>query len=343
MISTLSYGLDEVDERAWNQLLSTCKPDIHNIYQTLEWATLLEKVYGYEPGFLLTCNGSKPVAGHLIFRKRVARHLSARESAGGPLSNGSLIYETLQEECDLFLQERRLSVYTRLRPISSPGVDDVFIRKGYVKCPLFTYILRLDKPEEVLWKEIARSARGRVKKAVQNGVCVAEALDWQDWIRFYHLHYKHSRNKGITPKSQQFFEMLYTTLLPRGMVKLFVASLRGHVIGGMLFFIFQGTMTHYISSSSKEDLEHCPSDLIMWHAIQWGAKSGIRYLDLGDTQPDPDSHLYGIHRFKEKWGGELINRSLYVRGKIYVLGYSAVNVSRRSQRVYEFINRHGLL
>jgi len=342
-MNTLSYNLDEVDERTWNKLLSTCIPDIHNVYQTTEWATLLKRVYGCEPNFFLVCNGSNPMAGHLCFKKKVAGFLSAWESIGGPLSNGSLLYETLRDECNLRLHDGRLLMYTRLRPVPFPNGDDLFANKGYVKHPLFTYILRLDRPTEVLWDGLAKNARRGVKKAVLSGGHVEEALDWQDWVRFYHLHCRHNQNKGITPESKQFFETLYTTMLPKGMVKLFVASLNGQVIGGMLFLVYQGTMTYYIGSSIEEGLKYYPSDLTMWHAIQWGNKSGIRYLDFGDTQPDPDTHLYGIHKFKKKWGGELINRSLYIHGKVYALGYNAVSTSRRSQRIYEFFNRHGLI
>ena len=51
------------------------------------------------------------------------------------------------------------------------------------------------------------------------------------------------------------------------------------------------------------------SNLMMWEAIKWGKKHNAKHFDLwGCLGPDADKNhpWYGFHRFKEGFGGELV-------------------------------------
>ena len=52
-----------------------------------------------------------------------------------------------------------------------------------------------------------------------------------------------------------------------------------------------------------------PSNLLMWEAIKFGKKLGLKNFDmwgaLGNT-PDKNDPWYGFHRFKEGYGPKLI-------------------------------------
>ena len=51
------------------------------------------------------------------------------------------------------------------------------------------------------------------------------------------------------------------------------------------------------------------SNLIMWEAMRWGKANGVKLFDLwGALGPNPDKNnpWYGFHKFKEGYGGELV-------------------------------------
>jgi lipid II:glycine glycyltransferase (peptidoglycan interpeptide bridge formation enzyme) len=50
------------------------------------------------------------------------------------------------------------------------------------------------------------------------------------------------------------------------------------------------------------------NDAIKWAVIEYGKKKGNKLYDLTGVSPSPETEKEkGIRRFKEKWGGKLIN------------------------------------
>ncbi len=117
----------------------------------------------------------------------------------------------------------------------------------------------------------------------------------------------------------------------------------GKIIAGMLFLVCRDTMVYYMGASAHGSLSLSPNDPIMWHAIQWGKNNGVKLLNLEDTYPNPSSNLYGIHKFKEKWSGQLIHRDLYIDGKFYAWGQSLLLNSRTVQRAYAFLHKRNII
>jgi lipid II:glycine glycyltransferase (peptidoglycan interpeptide bridge formation enzyme) len=339
------YSGSEIEEAAWEKLLNHSQGDIHNIYQTYEWASLMEKCYHLTPFFLVVRDDAKPVGGQLFFKKALFRFFAAYESSGGPLYDSdfaepSTVDNAIRSE---MLAKRSRVLYVLTRPNFFVGSEEEYLNRGFVKSRFYTLVLSLTAPSELLWKGLHKHARNGVRKAEKTKITVEEATAWDVWLDFFRLHVTHSATRGIAPKDVAFFKHLYEHFYPKNMVKLFTAFHNDVLVGGMLFLCWDKTMTYYMGASDDNYARHSPNDLLMWRAIQGGSTASFACLDLGDTWPNPKSHLYGIHKFKEKWGGDLVDRSFYISGRAYALGRSLVMCNKSIQNIYERLHHYKLI
>jgi lipid II:glycine glycyltransferase (peptidoglycan interpeptide bridge formation enzyme) len=341
---TVDIHTNEIDPSLWNELVSCAPNDIHSIYQTYEWAQLMKEIYSVSPVFLLVYKNSKVIGGQLFFRKPILFFLRSYESQGGPLVIDENDFDTVETAVlKNYKKIRNLSLYTLTRPKLSDNSDTKYLEHGFTKSDFFTFLLNLNKSEKDLWDSFRRDIRRSVRKAEKNGLKFVEANTWDSWLKFYRLHMDHSNHRRIAPKSENFFKILFDTFLPKDMVRLFIAFDENQLVGGMLFLRYQNIITYYIGASDDNYTKCSPNDLIMWNSIQWGIATKIDILDLGDTWPDPKSHVYSIHEFKEKWGGQLIHCDFYIHGRLYHYGRSAVLNNKYIQEMYEFLHHYHII
>lgn len=291
----------------------------HDVVQSYDWARYETEVSGKKPLFLVVRRNGSAIGGLLLCKRTVFRLLRGCEADGGPLAVEGYEEDVLRAvlEC---LQDRSISaLYTMLRPRDPCAAGHVLEHCGFSRSGLHTILIDLSTPESEIWSRLERSARDGVKKGQRRGVEVREALDWAQWAEFGSLQEKHSREKGtfaaVSEKALRFF---HDQLLPSGHCRLLLGVLDNRCVSGMLFAIHRTAMLFCAGASDLRYLSASPNDPVMWEAIRWGCQNGIQCLDLNDTDPRENSPLYGIHRFKAKWGGELVERPFYVRGKLYL-------------------------
>lgn len=335
---------NEIDPLLWSELVSYSPQDIHSIYQTYEWAHLMNESYSFIPIFLLVYEDSKIIGGQLFFEKPIFSLFKAFESQGGPLVIDQDNFETVETAIiENYGKIRDLSLYILTRPKISTNSSIRYLEKGFRKSIFYTFLLNLNKNENELWESFHKHIRNSVRKAEKSKLKFIEADNWEKWSKFYQLHIDHSNKRGIAPKNQKFIEILYNRFIPKDMVRLFIAIEEDRVIGGMLFLQYQNIMTYYVGASDDNYCKCSPNDFLMWNSIQWGIRNGIEILDLGDTWPNPKSHLYSIHKFKEKWGGILIRSDFYIKGRLYYIGRKAVLNNKLFQLIYEYSHKNNFI
>jgi len=336
------YDIDTVDKAVWDDLLG--RSVIKDIYQTCEWASLMKALYSWEPKFMVLSRGETAVAGQLFFKKKVFGFFNAYEALGGPLHVDGSGEEIVSSLIEYFRGLKRNSVlYRVIRPQCPHNFEKLFTESKFTVNPFQTFLVDLERPQDEIWKSFIQNARWGVRKAEKSGVSVVEAVQWEEWAAFMNIHIPHSKAHGTTTKSPGFFRGLYDNFYPQNMVKVFVSKHDGKIIAGMLFLVCRETMVYYMGASEHGSLPLSPNDPIMWHAIKWGKDNGVKLLNLEDTYPNPSSNLYGIHKFKEKWGGQLKQRDLYIDGKFYVWGQSLLLNSRTVQRAYAFLHKRNII
>lgn len=82
-------------------------------------------------------------------------------------------------------------------------------------------------------------------------------------------------------QSLRFLECIAEGFLDVNNGFLLIASFGDHVIGGVLFLEWNGTLYYKFNASVPGDLAHRPNDLLMWTGIEHAVSTGCQWLDLG--------------------------------------------------------------
>lgn len=340
-MKTEIYDIHTVNSAMWNDLLN--RSVIKDVFQTYEWAILIEKVHGHRAKFLIVSD-DKMVGGQLLFEKKVFFCLTGYEALGGPLYVDNFGAHTIRAVIEFFQSHGEpFTAYKLIRPQCPHSFENEFIKNRFLVSPFQTFLLNLRRPTNEIWNGFKKNARWSIKKGQKLNVDIAETTRWEAWKAFHHLHVDHAKANGYPAKSLEFMQGLFEILYLKNMVKLFIATYEGTMVAGMLFLIYQDTMVYYSGASDSKYSRLLANDLLMWHAIQWGKEHNIRTLNLEDTYPKKSSNLYGIHKFKEKWGGQLTKRDFYIDGKLYAFGRSLVLNNKVFQKAYAIINERGII
>lgn len=169
---------------------------------------------------------------------------------------------------------------------------------------LCTFTLQTDTNVEFLWKNLARDKKRAVKKSTDYGLEVSESDDSQELRNYFEIYnvtmLRHSRH-GLT---LDFFHLLNRLLIKEGKAKLFLATDRGEIIAGIILLLHRERAYWWSGASLESSWRAHPNDLLLWRAIEWASKSGIRSIDLGPTPSDPES---GLNIFKRHFGASRVD------------------------------------
>ena len=175
-----------------------------------------------------------------------------------------------------------------------------------------SYVRELpDDPEALRFGPSRNHGRLRwaVNKAAKRGVQAREADSSADLRAWYGLYLDAMRSHAVPPRPYRFFEALWTSLRPRGVVRLLVAeghqAGRARMLAGSLFLIYGQTIFYAFNGRRRDALDLRPNDLIQWRALHDACKAGLRWYDFGEVERGQQ----GLAEFKSKWGAK--RRILY--------------------------------
>lgn len=149
----------------------------------------------------------------------------------------------------------------------------------------------------------------QVKKALKNGVVIAEPQSEQEVRDWYQILRQLYRRKVRTPLwSEAFFLQFYRN----GVGKFLLVKFEGKVIGGMMCPIFAGKAIYewYVCGLDEEYKEQYPSVMATYAAIEYAKQKGLPIFDfMGAGVPDKP---YGVRDFKMEFGGEVVEYGRYL-------------------------------
>ena len=203
--------------------------------------------------------------------------------------------------------------------------------------PLFTkytFIVDLTKSEEELLKTMHPKTRYNIKVAQKHGVEIVEDNSDNAFEKYAELTQETTRRQKFFSHTEKYHRLMWETLksqkskvksqkfdnqlsahlllanyrpaLPAGRSK--TNSQRPTTLVAWILFVFKDTLYYPYGASSSEYRDVMASNLMMWEAIRFGKKLGLKKFDMwGALGPNPDKNdpWYGFHRFKQGYGGEL--------------------------------------
>lgn len=186
--------------------------------------------------------------------------------------------------------------------------------------PLFTkytFILDLTKSEEELLKAMHPKTRYNIRVAQKHGVKVIEDNSDEAFEIYLKLSKETTNRQGFYAHTEHYHRMMWETLQVQSSYDkltshLFLANYEPSTMNrqpitlvAWILFIYKDTLYYPYGASSTLHRETMASNLLMWEAIRFGKKLGLKKFDMwGALGPNPDvkDPWYGFHRFKEGYG-----------------------------------------
>ena len=178
--------------------------------------------------------------------------------------------------------------------------------------PLFTkhnFLIDLTKSEEELLKNMKPKTRYNIHLAQRKGVKVEEKEDKKFFGTYLKLYFATCKRQKYFGHDEKYHRLMWKTLKPAGTAHLLIASYKKEPLATWMLLRFKDTLYYPYGGSSLKYRNFMASNLICWEAIRLGKKMGCKTFDMwGSLGPKPDkSHpWYGWHKFKEGYGGKLV-------------------------------------
>ncbi len=211
--------------------------------------------------------------------------------------------------------------------------------------PLFTrytFLLDLTKTEDELLKSMNQKTRYNIKVAQKHQVSIEEEFSDKAFEKYLELTWETTKRQGFYAHTKKYHRLMWETLkIQNSEIKnqnfdkerltahLFTAKYKGEILVTWILFVYKDTLYYPYGASSSNHREVMASNLMMWEAIKYGKKLGLKKFDMwGSMGPNPDTKdpWYGFHRFKQGYGGELteflgsydlvINKNVYLLYKL---------------------------
>jgi peptidoglycan pentaglycine glycine transferase (the first glycine) len=306
---------DELNDPEWDDFVVSA-PDGHH-EQTSLWGQVRAH-YGWKVARYTLKEQGRIIAGAQAQLRPIGRFGNIAYITYGPCLNTEedLVVEICLTEFKRFLRGLG-AIFTAVGlPYDAHGLINKmqaigFLLKPHQLHPHFleaTLVIDLTKQPEEILAGMRSSTRRNIRHALRRGITVVEG-DTPDIGTFREVMLALCKRRGITPNPAQadFFQRLWNIFKPRGWIKLFIAMYRQEPVSAAIAFPFKEWFRVWKVGWSGEYGNLKPNDAMWWEMIQYAQRSGHRYFDF--VEIDPDQVRAGssgdVTSFKLGFGGEI--------------------------------------
>ncbi|OGY16787.1 MAG: hypothetical protein A2785_03400 [Candidatus Chisholmbacteria bacterium RIFCSPHIGHO2_01_FULL_49_18] len=295
-----------LDEKAaYNALVS------HPV-QSWEWGEFKRKT-GVEVVRIGVLEGSRMQAAYqLSFHPIPRTSYSIGYFPKGPLPDKRMI-DAISK-----VGNERKAIFIKLEPniekgTGQPAIDklakDYDLRQGKNVFTPHSFTIDLLPSEEELLERMKAKTRYNIGLAQRRGVRVLEDNDQQAFETYLRLTFETAKRQGFYAHDETYHRQMWEELQPSGIAHLLTATWNDNILVAWILFVFNGVLYYPYGASSNEHRNLMASNLMMWEAMRFGKRMTCQTFDLWGAlgpQPDPKDPWFGFHRFKEGYGGNLI-------------------------------------
>jgi len=290
------------DSREWDAYLEASRSA--TVYHTLEWRSILEDVFGYETRYAICRNGVGDVAALLpiaLVRSWITgnRVVSLPFSQyGGLLISDPEALECIVEHLRIYLRHGFQYVQLRARePLEQNSVmrSSLRLSEYYSRC-----VIPLEnRNEDDVWNSMHKnSVRRAINRSSRAGVRVEFGLRLNGINQVRDLMLQTCKKHGVPPYSPRLLKAIGDVLVPKNLAKILLAKLDNKIIATLILFTMNREAIYAYNFSDPNYLKSDPNNALIWAAIKWSLKSGLREFDMGISSPQDNKLL----SFKMRWG-----------------------------------------
>lgn len=191
-------------------------------------------------------------------------------------------------------------------------VSEALQEMGFTASPKATLVIDLEQDVDVLFANLKRQARNKVRKAEKQGVEIVEVgTDDASLAKLQQVMAETSRRNGVPALSlEELKDSSWRRHYPLGFSRAFVSLHEGNLVSSQMATVFNGIIllggVSYTDYSRQNNIYG--NDLMQWYLIKWGKENGMQLLDFAGIAPQASSpKLRAICDFKSKWGGRRLD------------------------------------
>jgi len=173
----------------------------------------------------------------------------------------------------------------------------------------FTYVVDLTKSEDEILASMHAKTRYNIKIANRHQVKIEEVSTDKGFETYLKLLFDTTRRQGFYLHSENYHRTLWKTLKSTGIPHIMLASFNGEVLSAFMLFTLKDKLFYPYGASLDTNREVMAPTLLMWECIKFGKALGLKSFDMwGSLGPDAKEtdNGYGFHRFKQGYGGQLV-------------------------------------
>jgi len=152
-----------------------------------------------------------------------------------------------------------------------------------------------------------QKSRYNIRLAEKKGVVVREGTE-ADLPGLYEMYARTSIRDGFVIRPQEYYLAVWKKFMKAGMATPLIAEVDSETVAGMVLFWFAGKAWYMHGMSVEKHRDKMPNHLLQWSAMRMASQKGAKIYDLWGA-PDEFSErdgMWGVYRFKEGLGGEVI-------------------------------------
>ncbi len=332
-MSTEIEIIDPTTYPGWNDLIA--EHEETTIFHTSNWAKVLKETYSYKPAFFTIFDNGK--ISSMIPLMNIRSRLTGNRGVALPFSDfcppisGSP--EALRKLIEFIRKYGRMKKWKYLEfrnAINCTG----FSPDGLLSYYLHNLDIRIDEDE--IFKSFSNTNRRNIRKSETEGVEVEISGEKEAVREYYRLHGLTRKIHGMPPQPFSFFKNIHELIISDGLGFVCLGSYKKRIISGVLFMHFRDNALYKFGASDRKYQYLRPNNLIMWEAIKYCRRNGVKYVNFGRTDRDQK----GLIRYKDSWGAK---RSLIQYERYGIISRKTQEISKYNPQLQgKFFEGHRL-
>jgi serine/alanine adding enzyme len=309
----------DLDLNKWRDFVDNHQQS--NIFQTSEMFEVYARAKRHQPNvWAVLGTDDQILALFLPVQITVLDRFFLRNLTSRAILYGSVLCAPTPEghqALDLLLQTynqdvKKQSLFTELRNLSDLSeLQPVLSKNGLTYEEHLNFLIDLTLPKSDIWNAIQSNAQRNVRKARKSGVVIEMVEDQKDVAAAYAVLQKVYKRIQVPLPDRSLFQAAFEIMYPKGMFKIFLAKVEGLEVGALTLLLHKGVITYWYTGTLREFWPYRVSDLLVWHALEWGSENGFHTFDFGGGGRPGEE--YGVRDFKLKFGGRQVNFGRNVR------------------------------
>ena len=164
-----------------------------------------------------------------------------------------------------------------------------------------TFYIDLSKSEEELLKSFHSKTRYNIRVAQKNGVVVVEDNSEKAFNKYLALTRETVERQGFYAHTEGYHKLMWKYLKAAGIAHLLSARYKGKIITTWIVFAWKDFLYYPYGASTEQYKNVMANNLMMWEAIRFGKKLGLKTFDLWGREEGK-----GFTRFKEGYNPRVV-------------------------------------